>query len=428
MIYSPFLFISLPLMLSCMSAFFLYGAPKAFFVNTFLVFCVLVFLTLIMEMGLRFFKVNIQIDPKSFLKDTPHSTGVLLLGFFIFFFCLIDLYIRGPLLFTNPKVYHIFTPTESYIRYVTIMCWILIPISFLCTNNKIIRYVFTTTAFLFPILAVDRNRLMSAFYVSFITFIIINQEKISIKKIISVFGVFFTIFIVSFSFIGNKRNNSFNLVILKRMQDPLFQRQDLLARKLKYKEFSTLDVENMIPLKSDSFVFHKAPLVFKWIAVYCSASIFNFSTILNHGYRDTNYLNYQLFHLFKSNVLKNPKDFTPLPTPLPVLNVGTEFLPFVLYGGVPLVILSFFLLCIIYLSYLVLFLKHSSNIFLFLGFLKLSYCCLVLGFAPQFFTFTHLGFLLLMIFLYKVCDSKILLNWFDILVTYDPLCRRLRGG
>ena len=166
-------------------------------------------------------------------------------------------------------------------------------------------------------------------------------------------------------------------------------------------------------LKVNDSLIKNTPNALIWFAIYSSSSIFNFSVINNIDYRDPDYLNYQLFRTIRSDLPDKPQDLTPLPLPLPNLNVGTEFFPFLLYGGTPLVIFSFIIICIIYFFYINLFSKFPSSIFLLLGFLKLSYCCIMLGFAPQFFTFTNIGFLILMLLMHKVAQSPLALEFVE---------------
>ncbi|MBY0292311.1 MAG: hypothetical protein K2W92_03385 [Alphaproteobacteria bacterium] len=415
MLYSPFLIISLPLIFSCLLACFVYDINIGFFKNTFILFSSLVLLTLIIEGLFSLLKINVKVNAYDIRKNNSQNKYAMAFGFFILVFCMIDLYLRGPILFTNPTSYYTFSPLEKYVRYICIMCWTLIPISLFCTKNKIIRTIFISTAILFPILAVDRNRLFSSFYVIIVSFFIIYKEKI--KQNFNYKKFFYTLcslavavglFMEVFSFVGSKRSSS-------KIQNFIsYDYRPILLKKIsQHSKLSHVNADDIPILKVNDFFIRNAPTALIWPMVYSSASIFNFSAIHNIDYRDPDHLNYQLFRAFRSDLPAKAQDLTPLPLPLPNLNVGTEFFPFVLYAGTPLVIFSFFIICIIYFFYIRLLSKFPSSIFLLLGFFKLSYCCIMLGFAPQFFTFTNIVFLILMIFMHTITQSQIFLQWAD---------------
>jgi hypothetical protein len=414
MIYSPFLIIGFPLIFACLLTFCLYEVETGFFKNTFVLFSVLILLTLVMEKGLRFFKIKIPFQANNCIDNKKQNFYAVYFGFFVLFFCFIDLCVRGPILFSCPSSYSNFTFAERNIRYITIMCWSLIPIAFFCTKNKTIRTLFISMAILFPILAVDRNRMISSYYALFISFCILKKEYITKSynfknslKMSCCLILYLVMVTISFSVVGNLRSSIQSLFRLD-------QEKSLFARKVKQEEGKNLDVNkwknlnlNKIPLlKINATFLRNAPNSLIWLSTYATSSIFNFSVIHNMDYKDPEYLKYQMLHLFSTEIPAKWEDLTPLPLPLPQLNVGTEFFPFLLYGGTVSVLFSFMLVAFIYFSYLKFYSLYPSSIFLFLGFLKLSYCCLLLGFAPQFFTLTNLGFLILMISLHLITRSR----------------------
>ena len=82
-------------------------------------------------------------------------------------------------------------------------------------------------------------------------------------------------------------------------------------------------------------------------------------------------------------------------------NVGTEFYPWLLYGGMSLAVCSLFFLVVSFFLVSKLFEKRS-NIFTLLIFLKVSYTLLFMGFAPQFYILLNFVFIFLMFALWRV--------------------------
>jgi hypothetical protein len=92
-----------------------------------------------------------------------------------------------------------------------------------------------------------------------------------------------------------------------------------------------------------------------------------------------------------------------VPLVSPYLNVATELLPFFITGGWTFAI-AIILLTFIILFYLKNKLISDFNIFTYVIFLRFFYCALFFNFAPQFYTWSSLGFILVIATL-KVFDS-----------------------
>lgn len=407
MISSPFLIISLPLILSCTIAFFTYEVKEHFFEKTFILFSSMILITLFMEFLLKYLKIEVKISSSSFSKNKVENKIAIYFGIFITIFCIVDLLIRGPLLFTNPSKYDTLSSTETYIRYITIMCWSLVPISFFCTENKTIKTIFFITAILFPILAVDRNRFCNSIYAFLVVFIILNKEKMKkenfvkyLKRVTFFLILISTCSLMIFSFIGERRSSIEEILSYQKTFKPFID-------KNKYDKLKNINEKDMQALKFKGNI-DKMPIPLKWILIYSSVGVFNFAAVQNIDYRDTDYLNHQFFRLFRHDISVNHKNFTPKPIPFPKLTASTEFFPFFLYGGATFVMYAFLLIGIIYFIFLNRLSKFPSSIFLLLGFLKMSYCCITLSFGTQFFRFTNLVFLVLMVFMHKIANSPLL--------------------
>ncbi|MBL9030058.1 MAG: hypothetical protein JNK42_06305 [Caedimonas sp.] len=361
-----------------------------------------------MEFLLKYLKIEVKISSSSFSKNKVENKIAIYFGIFITIFCIVDLLIRGPLLFTNPSKYDTLSSTETYIRYITIMCWSLIPISFFCTENKPIKTIFFITAILFPILVVDRNRFLSSMYAFSVVFIVLNKEKMKkenfvkfLKRITFFLILISTCSLMIFSFVGEKRSSIETLLFYqKKITKPLIDKD-------KYDKLKNINEKDMQKLNIKGYI-DNMPTPLKWLLIYSSASVFNFAAIQNIDYRDTDYLNYQLFRFFRHDIPVNRKELTPKPIPFPPLSACTEFFPFFLYGGATFVMYAFLLIGIIYFTFLNRLSKFPSSIFLLLGFLKMSYCCITLSFGTQFFRLTNLVFLVLMIFMHKIANSRLL--------------------
>jgi hypothetical protein len=158
-------------------------------------------------------------------------------------------------------------------------------------------------------------------------------------------------------------------------------------------------------LRFKPYIYRSSPPV-QWFLVYSTIGVYNFAHIVNINYRDPDYLKLSLFSRFYPEITK--ETLTPKPIPFPPLSSGTEFFAFFLYGGTTATICAFIIICSIFGSYIWYYAKRPSSIFLLLGFLKLTFSTLTLSFGRLFFAYSHLVFLLMVIFIYELSRTQML--------------------
>jgi len=143
-----------------------------------------------------------------------------------------------------------------------------------------------------------------------------------------------------------------------------------------------------------SKLYADAPVSIKWLLLYISAGVYNFSAILAKGYQNSEFLMSQLLPFHNTVTVAT----TDVPLDAETINVGTEFFPFLMAFGPLGALLSALFLYLLFL-WSVSFLRRKISIFATLIFLRLAYVCVMSPFAPQAFTWTNLGFLFICVFL-----------------------------
>lgn len=290
----------------------------------------------------------------------------LLLAFSVFIMILspLDLYFNGFKLL-HPETYADLHGIGRYIRHFTILEWILIPIAFLMIKNKKIRYAFIGYALIYPVLIFDRNRLFCSWYV-LIFFLLHYQKERSVKSQCFSAAILIGVCIFIFATMGFVRSGHHPFTIPSS---------------------STTLESGKYPFKP---VFMALPTSLQQVVLYVGTPLLNFATIEIAHYRS------KLFLLSQWSPFS--RDKYPLYPFLPVLretfNVGTEFFPFLLYAGFSFVALMAMMMIGFFFFIAHLFNKYPS-IFTLLFFLRISYCTLFMGFAPQFYIFYNLAFYLL---------------------------------
>jgi hypothetical protein len=136
-------------------------------------------------------------------------------------------------------------------------------------------------------------------------------------------------------------------------------------------------------------------LLAQQVILYITTPIFNFATVVSNHFTNQDFLLSQLSPFSRDQFAAYPYS----PILVPRFNVGTEFYPFLLYGGMLWVALAF--MCL-FVSFILAFylLKRCPNIFTFFIFIKISYNALFMGFAPQFYILLNLMFVILMLLLW----------------------------
>ncbi len=268
-------------------------------------------------------------------------------------FCGLDLALFPVPLIDNPASYATMEPGREHIRHISSLCWTLPPIGLLCTRKRGLRNALILIGLVFPVLVIDRNRIFAALF-SFALIILFRRDvrRPLPWKSVGVIGV---IGATVFSVLGAVRSGSLDNVALP---------------------FSAL--------------YRASPQGIKWLVLYVSAGPYNFASMVSKGYADTSILYGQLVPL------SGPVTIAAASIPFDAtnINVGTEFLPFLLafgpWGAVASMIALYGLLV-----WSVRRLRASVSLFSLLIFLRVAYVCVMSPFAPQAFIWTNVVFVVL---------------------------------
>lgn len=322
-------------------------------------------------------KKNKSIFPK--IEISIFDEKILIIaGFVIFLFCLADLYYHGmPFFEKDVNAYGSFTYFQHHLRHFSSLVWLLAAFG-LFIKNKFIKIIFLISSLAFPVLFLDRNRLLMSFFSISILFLfrfIVIKNKIFYKIAISavLLGI-----ILMFGYLGKIRsgqNNFLNVLEKSRAEQVQFNQGYT-------KISSSCIIPDKIPFKFDISRLHPTTL---WGFSYVSIPVYNLATQYECQISNIQPLLNQIVPYYdRPNLNKT------IPFVAPLLNVGTELLPFYLAGGL---VLSF---SVIILTALIIFLSsklfiRTKNIFSFLFLTRILYCALFFNFAPQMYIFTTLA-------------------------------------
>ena len=294
----------------------------------------------------------------------------------------LDIYINGFKLL-EPLSYAELNGNGRFVRHISSMCWTLVPIAYLFHHGKKIKFILIAYSIMFAVVIIDRNRLLASFYCIAVCSALhstvvsrgLSRVQVSFKLMLLLLGAM----LIFFSGLGALRSG-------------------LEAFEVETSGESL--VEGMFPLKQ---IFYYFPPLIQQIILYITTPIFNFATVLSQGFLNPEFLLSQL-----SPFNREMFDAYPYaPVLVPRFNVGTEFFPWLTYGGLIFVIPAFIFMLVCFLLSERLFRKFP-NIFTLLIFLRLSYLVIFMGFAPQFYIFLNVGFIFLMFVLWGV--SRCLIN------------------
>ena len=281
----------------------------------------------------------------------------LLFAALIVLFCLLDLTLFPIPLFATPSAYANMEGGRDHIRHVSDMCWVLPPIGMLCVRHKGLRAALIAFGFVFPVLVIDRNRIFAALF-SVVLVILLRRDEARPLPWKSV-----SLLLVGgatlFSVLGILRSGTLDYV--------------------------TLPFSDM---------YKASPQGVKWLLLYASAGPYNFASILAKHYNDSHFLINQLVPMSGSIATAG----TGIPLDAENINVGTEFFPFLMAWG-PMGAVCSMLALYGVLLWSVRRLQPNVPLFGLLIFLRVSYTCLMAPFAPQAFTWTNAGFVLLCLLL-----------------------------
>jgi len=366
---SRFFYFLLPVYFSLALILVFFNVPDGFFPS---LISLLVVVTPIVVISKLIYPLNLEIG-KSYnfvVTRRGHRKAIIFFSLVVLVSGPFDILINGFKLF-NPLSYAEFNGIGRYIRHISISCWILIPVSFIFIKNSKIKFILIIYALIFPIFIVDRNRLLMSFYTLILCIAFTPQsftDKLkSRRRNLTHFFALPLVFIFVFSILGLYRSG--NAFLVESSGELL--------------EFGAL------PLREN---FYYLPELLQQVVLYVTTPLFNFSTVVFSDYLSDIFLLSQL-----SPFGRDQYDAYPYaPVMVERYNVGTEFYPWLLYGGLPAVIFSFiFMLFSFFCS--VHLLRKRPNIFTLIIFLRISYTILFMGFAPQFYILLNLSFILLII-------------------------------
>lgn len=266
-------------------------------------------------------------------------------------FCAFDLALYPIPLIDNPSSYASLEPGREHIRHFSDMCWTLPVIGLLCTRHAGLRYLLVMVGLVFPVLVIDRNRIFAAlFSIAFVVAMRRDDSRPLPWKAIGVLGV---VGCVVFSVLGAIRSGS---------------------------------IENVTLPFSD--LYKAAPQGVKWLLLYISAGPYNFGAMLAKHYANSTFLIHQLVP--GSGPLLTTD--TDIPFDAPNINVGTEYLPFLLAWGAAGAVASIGAAYAL-LVWCVRRLRPNVPLFGLLMFLRIAYVSVMSPFAPQIFIWLNGAFL-----------------------------------
>ncbi len=375
MINSIGFYFLLPIYVALALLILFFNIPEQYYFGVF-IFYVIVTVPILLSILLYPPYTNLIDAYSSMYRPFLHKVVILLLCILVITFSPLDIYVNG-LKLLNPSSYAEFHGPGRFIRHITDLCFILIPVAFTMLRSKALKVLFISYALLFPILIVDRNRLLMSCYGFFLCIFLTNNvsSKSRLKK--SNYFLFFAIAffcIFVFALVGHFRS----------------------GHALMVASSGALIKEGQFPLTE---LFVNLPILFQQIILYVTTPIFNFATIVTEQFNNPDLLLSQFSPFSRENFDAYP--YTPILVAR--FNVGTELFPFLLYAGLPMVCMAFLgiLFGFLFAFY---FVKQHCNIFTLLIFIKISYCVLFIGFAPQFYILLNLIFVILMFFLWFFSD------------------------
>lgn len=303
-------------------------------------------------------------------------------GFFVILMFPLDVYFNGFKLL-NPASYAEFYGTGRFIRHITSLCWMLVPIAYIIKrDNPWVAKLFLISSVLLPIMMIDRNRLMMSFFCYFIILYArfrstsVRTKPHEYRKVKLRIYSFLILLPAIFVMIGFYRSGaSFSI--------------ESSGERIVYGKF---------PLTS---FFEIMPASIKQILLYITTPFFNFTHVASTGFINDQFLLSQISPFSRD-------DFPMYPYAQVLIvryNVGTEFYPFLLFGGMSLVFIAMFFVVMTFAAIFYWFCK-TKGIYAWLLFLKFSYLMLFLGFAPQFYILLNIMSTIVIIMLY--CFSRFL--------------------
>jgi hypothetical protein len=352
----PSVYLCLPMLLACGVTLFTYNLPEGYAAGVLLLMLVAVGIMLgDMLLGTR-------LPPAERFRErqyagTREAFVAMAFATVIVLFCVLDVALYPVPLISDPSSYATLEPGREHLRHISDMCWVLPVIGLLCARHPALRYGLLAVGLIFPVLVIDRNRIFAGLFS--IAFVLAFRREVARPLPWKAIGVLAVIGCVVFSVLGALRSGS---------------------------------IENVALPFGD--VYKAAPQGVKWLLLYISAGPYNFASMLAKHYANPDFLIHQLVP--GSGPLLTAD--TDIPFDAGNINVGTEYLPFLLAWGMGGAIASM-VAAYALLLWCVRRLRPGVSLFGLLMFLRIAYVSAMAPFAPQIFIWMNGGFLVLCLLL-----------------------------
>jgi hypothetical protein len=352
----PSFYLGIPILLTCGLTLLTYDLPAGYTEG--------IFLLAATAMAVVVFDAwtGVRIPPIARFRShryvgTREAFVALAFSAVIVVFCVLDIALFPIPLFDNPSSYATMEGGREHIRHISNLCWILPPVGMLCVRSRWLRNLLIVIGLIFPVVVIDRNRIFATLY-SFALVILFRRDTakpLPWKTIIFLALIGAT----AFSVLGTLRSGTLDTVALP------FNR-----------------------------AYHAAPQGVKWLLLYMSAGPYNFGALFAKHYSNASFLINQLVPLSGSVATAG----TDIPLDASNINVGTEFLPFLMAAGPAGAVISVVVLYAM-LLWSVRLLRRNVSLFHLLIFLRMSYVCVMSPFAPQAYTWSNFSFIALCLLL-----------------------------
>lgn len=348
----PSTYLSLPMLAACALTVLTYELPPAYFAGlALLAGTALAILLFDVCAGMR-------VAPAERLRardnvGTRDGFVALAFAWLIVASCVLDLSAFSIPLISDPGAYASMDGGRAHVRHISNICWVLPVIGLLCARQRWVRHTLIAIGLVFPILVIDRNRMCA--------------------------GVFALLLVL----------------VLKRDPQRRWPWPTIIALgAATAAAFSLLGVLRSGPLENLTLPFgalyEASPQSIKWLLLYITAGPYNFAAMVAKDYANAQFLLAQLLPV--SGAMTTAGSGIPLDAA--TINVGTEFLPFLLALG-PFGAAAAMLVLYAWLLWSVQRLRLSASIFPMLVFARMAYVCVMAPFAPQAYTWTNVGFVVL---------------------------------
>jgi hypothetical protein len=346
----PSTYLCLPMLLTCGLTVFVYDLPPDYLEGIVLLLATsTAILWFDLMAGLRLPSPG-QFRLRSY-AGSREAFVALAFAALIILFCVLDLTLYPIPLIDAPSSYARMENGRDHVRHISDMCWVLPPIGMLCARNRWLRTSLVLIGFVFPVLVIDRNRIFAALFAT--ALVIVFRRDAARPLPWKTVGLLAVVGATVFSVLGVLRSGTLETVTL--------------------------------PF-SDSY--RSMPVGVRWLLLYASAGPYNFASLLAKHYANATFLINQVVPMAGSVATAG----TGIPLDASNINVGSEFLPFLLAFG-PIGAVVSMVALYAWLRWSVARLYPRVSLFSLLIFLRMSYVCLMSPFAPQAFTWTNAGFI-----------------------------------